>query len=328
MDGSDPAGAALPLWWTLRAPCSAADLPRGAPDVRAGQRRGPAPSATLHALRHTAAYRMAEDPALPLTDVQFVLGHAQLTTTQIYLTPRKEDVIRRVLAHHAEQTARRPRGRRRRPRRATGPRPSTCCSGQAHERRAGIGGGHRRGAAPRPHGDTASGIRPALARRQSGRPRGRSATRSGSRMTSRALRDWRTPYQRNRRRQGGRACWTGWGPAGPRPGSNGGWPAERTRRGQRGGRCRATWLRARGHDGRRGAARRWSGALAAVIGADVLRPSLAWLVTAARRGEASSSDTSGHCRDPEGFARLRALCDGDAGHVGRGAGAACSTAAP
>jgi integrase len=37
-------------------------------------------------LRHTAAYRMAEDPALPLTDVQFVLGHAQLATTQLYLT--------------------------------------------------------------------------------------------------------------------------------------------------------------------------------------------------------------------------------------------------
>jgi hypothetical protein len=47
---------------------------------------------------------MADDPALPLTDVQFVLGHANLTTTQIYLTPRKQDVIRRVLAHHAEQT--------------------------------------------------------------------------------------------------------------------------------------------------------------------------------------------------------------------------------
>ena len=60
-------------------------------------------AATLHALRHTAAYRMAEDPALPLTDVQLVLGHARLTTTQIYLTPRKEDVVRRVLAHHAEQ---------------------------------------------------------------------------------------------------------------------------------------------------------------------------------------------------------------------------------
>ena len=49
-------------------------------------------------------YRMAEDPGLPLTDVQFVLGHAALTTTQLYLTPRKEDVVRRVLAHHSEQT--------------------------------------------------------------------------------------------------------------------------------------------------------------------------------------------------------------------------------
>ena len=45
----------------------------------------------------------SEDPALPLTDVQLVLGHALLTTTQLYLTPRKEDVIRRVLAHHGEQ---------------------------------------------------------------------------------------------------------------------------------------------------------------------------------------------------------------------------------
>lgn len=47
---------------------------------------------------------MAEDPNLPLTDVQFVLGHSQLTTTQIYLAPRKEEVIRRLLVHHAEQT--------------------------------------------------------------------------------------------------------------------------------------------------------------------------------------------------------------------------------
>ena len=46
---------------------------------------------------------MAADPAIPLTDVQYVLGHAQLTTTQIYLTPRKEDVIARVLAHHADR---------------------------------------------------------------------------------------------------------------------------------------------------------------------------------------------------------------------------------
>src|SRR6516164_5594561 len=68
---------------------------------RAGAAAGT--DATLHSLRHTAAYRMAEDPALPLADVQFVLGHALLTTTQLYLTPRKEEVIRRVLAHHSEQ---------------------------------------------------------------------------------------------------------------------------------------------------------------------------------------------------------------------------------
>ena len=40
---------------------------------------------------------------LEITDVQLVLGHALLTTTQIYLTPRKEDVIRRMLAHHAQE---------------------------------------------------------------------------------------------------------------------------------------------------------------------------------------------------------------------------------
>ncbi len=60
---------------------------------------------TLHDLRHTAAYRMARDPAMPLTDVQWVLGHAQLSTTQIYLNPVPEEVIASVLAHHARRGA-------------------------------------------------------------------------------------------------------------------------------------------------------------------------------------------------------------------------------
>ncbi|CCG02691.1 tyrosine-type recombinase/integrase [Blastococcus saxobsidens] len=55
---------------------------------------------TLHDLRHTAAFRMAEDPRLTLTDVQWVLGHAQLATTQIYLRPREDAVVARVLEHH------------------------------------------------------------------------------------------------------------------------------------------------------------------------------------------------------------------------------------
>src|SRR5271166_2761013 len=60
---------------------------------------------------------------LKITSVQFVLGHAQLTTTQVYLTPRKEEVIRRVLAHHAEQT--RQAAARTRPAPALGYRPET-----------------------------------------------------------------------------------------------------------------------------------------------------------------------------------------------------------
>jgi integrase len=55
---------------------------------------------TLHALRHTAAQRMIDDPGLSLTDVQWVLGHAHLTTTELYLRPRPEEVVARVLEHH------------------------------------------------------------------------------------------------------------------------------------------------------------------------------------------------------------------------------------
>jgi integrase len=62
---------------------------------------------TLHDLRHTAAYRMARDPEVPLTDVQWVLGHAHLTTTQIYLVPHQDEVIGDMLAHHARQAERR-----------------------------------------------------------------------------------------------------------------------------------------------------------------------------------------------------------------------------
>jgi site-specific recombinase XerD len=122
MEGLIPRGRRQPLWWTLRRP--ARPLTYHAAHrmfERAGQAAGS--SATLHSLRHTAAYRMAEDPALPLTDVQLVLGHALLTTTQIYLTPRKEEVIRRVLAHHAGQT--RQAAARARPAPAPGYRPET-----------------------------------------------------------------------------------------------------------------------------------------------------------------------------------------------------------
>lgn len=56
---------------------------------------------TLHDLRHTAAHRMVKDPAVALTDVQWVLGHAHLTTTAIYLRPDDAEVIDRMQQHHA-----------------------------------------------------------------------------------------------------------------------------------------------------------------------------------------------------------------------------------
>ncbi len=105
MDGLVPPGRRQPLWWTRRRPLRPLTY-HGAHRMFERVNALAGLGATLHSLRHTAAYRMAEDPALPLTDVQFVLGHAQLSTTQIYLTPRKEDVIRRLLAHHAEATRR------------------------------------------------------------------------------------------------------------------------------------------------------------------------------------------------------------------------------
>ncbi len=58
---------------------------------------------SLHDLRHSAAYRMARDPLMTLTDVQWVLGHAHLSTTQVYLTAPVEDMIAALVAHHARR---------------------------------------------------------------------------------------------------------------------------------------------------------------------------------------------------------------------------------
>ena len=105
--GLVPAGRDQPLWWTLRRPFRA--LRYDAARVmftRANAALGA--NWSLHDLRHTAAYRMARDPQMPLTDVQWVLGHAHLSTTQRYLNPVTEDVIAGVLAFHARRRDRDP----------------------------------------------------------------------------------------------------------------------------------------------------------------------------------------------------------------------------
>jgi integrase len=100
-----PGGPDDPLWWTLRRPFRPLSYHAArAMLIRAGAALGG--RWRLHDLRHTAAYRMARDPAMPLTDVQWVLGHAHLSTTQLYTTAPEEDVIAAVVAHHARRRER------------------------------------------------------------------------------------------------------------------------------------------------------------------------------------------------------------------------------
>jgi integrase len=58
---------------------------------------------SMHDLRHTAAVRMVRDKNLSLRDVQEILGHAYLTTTQIYLEEDDHEVIVRVREHLARR---------------------------------------------------------------------------------------------------------------------------------------------------------------------------------------------------------------------------------
>ena len=107
LEGLVPAGRDEPLWWTLRRPFRALSYDAArAMFTRAGAALGA--NWSLHDLRHTAAYRMARDPGMPLTDVQWVLGHAHLSTTQQYLTPLPGEVIESVLAFHQRQRHRGP----------------------------------------------------------------------------------------------------------------------------------------------------------------------------------------------------------------------------
>jgi site-specific recombinase XerD len=99
-----PHARSQPVWWTLR-------RPRRPLNYHAAHRMFQRANATLgsnwtlHDLRHSAAARMARDPQLTLTDVQLVLGHAHLSTTEIYLTPNTDEVIAEVLAHHVRAAA-------------------------------------------------------------------------------------------------------------------------------------------------------------------------------------------------------------------------------
>jgi integrase len=104
LHGLVPAGPDDPLWWTLRRPFRQLSYHAAyRMFTRASDTLGA--NWSLHDLRHLAAYRMTRDPAMPLADVQWVLGHAQLATTQLYMSAPASEVIAGVLAHHARMAA-------------------------------------------------------------------------------------------------------------------------------------------------------------------------------------------------------------------------------
>lgn len=55
---------------------------------------------TLHDLRHTAATRMANDPAMTLAEVQQVLRHADINVTARYVTVRIEEIFDKLQEHY------------------------------------------------------------------------------------------------------------------------------------------------------------------------------------------------------------------------------------
>jgi integrase/recombinase XerD len=69
--------------------------------VRANQSLGS--NWSMHDLRHTCALRMARGQQLSLRDIQVILGHAELTTTQIYLQDDDHEVIQRVRAYLSDR---------------------------------------------------------------------------------------------------------------------------------------------------------------------------------------------------------------------------------
>jgi site-specific recombinase XerD len=102
LDGKIPGGPEEPVWRTLRRPYRPMTYDAARMMfLRAQDTLGS--NWSLHDLRHSAAYRMVSDPHMSLVDIQWVLGHAHLTTTELYLTPSPDELVERLLAHHKRQ---------------------------------------------------------------------------------------------------------------------------------------------------------------------------------------------------------------------------------
>ena len=316
MQGLVPAGRDQPLWWTLRRPFRPLTYHAAR---RMFDRANAALGAnwSLHDLRHTAAYRMARDPEMPLTDVQWVLGHAHLSTTQMYLTPLPERRDRRACWPTTPGSGRSaapapPAGAA-----ATGPRALQVLFGEdARDRRlahAGRAGGGRSPAAPRlaaPAGATGAELLRAVPAAAGGRRRGRRPGQPRPRCWPGCWRRrsrWTTRPARQSRRLG-LASVLDWLESQPGDTWQERWAGQR-RRG-RPARLAGRWPPAgcTAAPGCRGAAADTAPGRRRAAGADLRRrdPARAWRGCSAPARPRNLAAEMARTRDPAGFAALAA----------------------
>lgn len=60
---------------------------------------------SLHDLRHTTAARLAADPNITLVEIQTIMRHAHLATTQLYTSATLDDLMNKLAEHYARPPA-------------------------------------------------------------------------------------------------------------------------------------------------------------------------------------------------------------------------------
>ncbi|MEU4323425.1 tyrosine-type recombinase/integrase [Nocardia fluminea] len=87
------------LWWTNRRPTRPLTYSALRQVLnRANEQLGA--NVTFHDLRHTYAMRLMDDPNLLITDVQRLMRHRSLASTQIYARARIDDLVRKMREHY------------------------------------------------------------------------------------------------------------------------------------------------------------------------------------------------------------------------------------
>lgn len=90
------------LWWTRRGPVRPLTYWALRQILsRANERLGS--NVTFHDLRHTYAMRLMDDPNLFITDVQRLMRHRSLTSTQVYARAHIDELVAKMRQHYSRK---------------------------------------------------------------------------------------------------------------------------------------------------------------------------------------------------------------------------------